>query len=116
MFEGPWKIIGAKSLQDTTPGQGEIIKHTSGAVILRCPSCNALQFTHSEIRGADDAPTLLSRIQCGSGFCRRCAIWFGVSAGKTVQYDGEEPRSKTLIPKSLRDAGVKTAPTLPKEE
>lgn len=114
MFNGPWTVAKAKTLEDGIP-TGQIVKHKSGAILLRCPKCNAMQFTHSPIVGADETPTLTKRVQCGSGFCKRCAIWFSVDAGKTVIHDGPQEISETPLPKKLVDAGVKTAPTIEEE-
>lgn len=117
MFEGPWKVVEANTLEKMPAiAQGEIVKHKSGAILIKCPKCSALQFTHSEITGSNDYPSLQKRIQCGSGFCKRCAIWFGVNSGKTVLFDGPEERIATPIPERLIKAGVKKAPVITEEE
>lgn len=112
MFQGPWTLkTNADSVGDELK-MGEIISHRSGAIILKCPKCSSLQFVHSDVAVSHGVPTLSKRIQCGSGFCKRCAIWFGVVAGRTVIYDGPEKIVKTLIPQRLIDAGVKKAPRI----
>jgi len=98
MFEGPWKVIDKDSLQQKTPGPGEIIRHRSGAIVLRCPKCRALQFTHSPIEGTDEMPTLTKSVQCGGGKCLRCGVWFRVNAGRTV-ITAAPAVSKTPVPK-----------------
>lgn len=116
MFKEGWFVSDVKDSTGGGVDVGEIIKHKSGAVILKCPKCGALQFTHSPITGPYDAPTLSKRIQCGGGHCKQCAIWFSVDAGKTVIHEGPETKRGVMIPKSLRDAGVKTAPTIDQGE
>ena len=113
-FEGPWKIIDKDSLEQViSPGIGQVLKHRSGAVVLRCPECRAVQFTCSPVTGSDDKPTLTKPIQCGSGHCQRCGIWFSIVVGKTVVHD-DDPREKQarILSSKLRKAGVKEPPKL----
>lgn len=113
MFEGPWEVASQKTLEENSVIKlGLIVKHKSGAILLRCPKCNAMQFTYSPVIGDDKTPTLTKRIQCGSGYCKRCAIWFGIDAGRTVLFEGTEEKIGTAIPQKLVAAGVKTAPTI----
>lgn len=114
MFEGPWKIINKDSLGKRFPKRGEIIKHKSGAIILNCPKCNAMQFTHSPVSGTNEIPTLSKPIQCGAGNCDRCGVWFQITAGKTL-VSKEPVKHERPIPSKLVDAGVKKAPKLPPE-
>jgi hypothetical protein len=115
MFEGPWKVAKHGSLEKGVPGKGVILKHRTGAVVLRCPKCNALQFAHSPVGGHVRAPTLSKPIQCGAGHCNRCAIWFTVDAGKTVIVEGPPAKRSTPVPTRLRKAGVRPPPKLPPE-
>ncbi len=111
MFEGPWKVADKKELASGLPTKGEIIKHSSGAIVLRCPVCNAMQFAHSPVSGPDDAPTLSKAIQCGAGTCKRCGVWFAVDAGKTIIKDNPKVEP-TPLPTKLRKAGVKPPPKI----
>jgi hypothetical protein len=116
MFNGPWHVIDKKTLeQRPRPAPGEIIKHRSGAVVLCCPVCNAMQFAHAPITGTDDAPTIAKPIQCGAGNCKRCGIWFSIDAGKTVVVAGPTDKLPREMPTKLVDAGVKPPPKLPDE-
>ncbi len=114
MHDGPWKVIDKDDAGSGLPVRGEIVRHRSGAVVLRCPACNSIQFAHSPITGPDDAPTLLKPIQCGAGNCKRCGVWFSVDAGKTVITEAPETPVRP-IPAKLRRGGVKEAPKLPPE-
>jgi len=60
---------------------GEIIKHRGGALILRCPECNAMQFIATEIQGENEAPTITTPIKCA---CVRCDCEFRIRSGKAI--------------------------------
>lgn len=111
LYKGPWRVSKNDSI-GMGVGIGEIIRHRSGAVILRCPKCRAMQFAHSPISGSDDTPTLTKPIQCGSGHCTRCAIWFTVTTGRT-QLTEPVKREGRVLPKSLVDAGITAPPKQP---
>ena len=112
LYQGPWRVVDRDTLGHTMR-IGDVMKHKSGAVILKCPKCRALQFAYSPVTGTDDKPTLTRSIQCGGGHCKRCGIWFRVDAGETVLSDAakSEPRP---IPERLK-RGMKTPPKLPPE-
>jgi len=61
---------------------GEIIKHRGGALVLRCPSCNSMQFAVAEIDGSDETPTIKTPISCA---CTRCSVEFRIRHGKAVR-------------------------------
>lgn len=112
-YSGPYRVLdGISSLAERrSPGRGDIIRHASGAVVLRCPKCAALQFTRADVLNNPDAPTLDRPIQCGSGYCKRCGIWFAIRNG--VASEVEEPkRSERKIPERLARAGVHPAPKI----
>lgn len=115
-FTGPYHILnGVSSLaQKRMPGRGEIIAHESGAIILRCPKCAALQFTRADVMGSPEAPTLDRPIQCGSGHCKKCGIWFAIRKGSAAIVEAPKKTAKE-IPKALARAGVHTAPKIESE-
>jgi hypothetical protein len=115
LFEGPWRVVDKSTLGDRPrPAPGEIIKHRSGAVVLCCPACGAMQFAHAPVVGNDARPTITKPIQCGSGNCKQCGIWFSIDAGHTVLMNAPPPkRPPRAIPERLVKAGVKEAPKLP---
>lgn len=114
-FQKPWHVVSRDSLEKgvaTKPG--EILMHKSGAVVLNCPECRAMQFTHAKNVGTPEIPTLSKPILCGAGHCRRCGIWFSVINGETVVHDGD-PRGekpKMMLSIKLKKAGVKSPPKL----
>lgn len=115
LFPGPWKVLGGIDRLTTRLNPGEIIKHKNGAIILNCPACNSVQFARSRMSGSDDAPTIDEPIQCGSGYCDKCGIWFQVKNGQTLPVEVEQNSDGVEIPKKLRDAGVHPPPKLPPE-
>ena len=100
-----WNVVD-RDMTQGMPDKNQIVRHKSGAIILRCPKCNAVQFTCSEITGPDDAPTLKKMIQCGAGMCKKCGVWFGITAGKTI-YPDTIKTQLTPIPEKLSNAGIK---------
>lgn len=112
-FSGPYRVLdGVDSLaQKRMPGRGEIIAHASGAIILRCPKCAALQFTRADILNNPDAPTLDRPVHCGSGHCKKCGIWFEIRKGTATEVE-EPPRKERKIPRKLARAGVHPAPKI----
>jgi len=110
-FPGPWRIIEETSLNGRPRlAPGEVMHHRSGAVLLNCPACNAMQIGKG-VEGAADAPTLTAPVHCGKGFCHRCGIWFTVTGGATRE--AVKPTAKpVIIAPELRKAGVRPAPSL----
>lgn len=113
LYEGPWRIIEPSTLEERPRlKMGEIMRHRSGAVLFRCPKCNALQFSHVGISGNDGFPTLSKGVQCGAGMCKKCAIWFTVKSGTTVLSNQPEEKEPRPMPDKLTDAGVHRQPNL----
>ena len=106
-FQGPWRVVSNEVLE-TQPklAPGQILRHRSGAVVLNCPACNAMQFAHSPLVGPDDAPTLTKPVHCGAGLCRGCAVWFAVRNGHTEPAPAPVPE-RPEIPERLARAGVR---------
>ena len=114
-YQGPWKVIAETSMAEKARLlPGEIMKHGSGTILLNCPACNSVQFAKATVIGSDILPSLDKAIQCGSGFCRRCGVWFRIIDGKTVEQDAPV-RVDTVIPEKLAAAGVTKAPSLAEE-
>lgn len=113
-YEGPFKVIpNVDSLgKRPRPGRGDIIAHASGAVVLRCPKCGAMQFTRANILNSPETPTLDRPVQCGSGHCKKCGIWFTIRNGSAALSE-EPPKTKRGLPDNLSRAGV--APARPLE-
>lgn len=113
-YGGPFRVIpGVDSLgQRPRPGRGDIIAHKSGAVVLRCPKCAALQFTRATVLNDPATPTLDRAIQCGSGYCKKCGIWFSIRNGQASEVEPPPPK-KTTLPDKLKKAGVHEAPKPP---
>ncbi len=113
LFTGRWRVIDKSTLGERPrPAPGEIIKHRSGAVVLCCPACGAMQFAHAPVVGDDMSPTIAKPIQCGSGNCKQCGIWFSIDAGQTALNEPPKKRPQRAIPERLVKAGVKEAPKL----
>jgi len=114
-YEGPYKVLPEvdRLEQKRVPSKGDIIAHRSGAIILRCPKCNAIQFTHAVIVNSPETPTLDRPVHCGSGHCQKCAIWFTIRNGLAYQVDEPKKEPKTSTPTDLLKAGVKKAPPKP---
>lgn len=112
-YEGPFRVVpDIKELKDRpSPARGDIIAHRSGAVVLRCPRCGAMQFTRADILNDPSAPTLDRPIQCGSGHCKKCGIWFVIQRGRAKEVQ-EPEKKKTAIPDRLARAGVTPPPEL----
>ena len=112
-YDGPYKVIdGVDTLgRRPHPALGDIMAHRSGAVILRCPKCHAMQFTRAEVYNAESSPTLDRPIHCGSGHCKKCGIWFTITNGRAAECEPPEGPSRP-IPKKLAKAGVKPPPKL----
>ena len=112
-YTGPYSILkDVTSLQQRrAPGRGDIIAHASGAVILRCPKCAAVQFTRADILNSPDAPTLDRPVQCGAGHCKKCGVWFSINKGRAIP---SEPVAKKppRLPETLVRAGVRPPPKL----
>jgi hypothetical protein len=112
-YDGQYSVIDATALEGgQAVKRGEIMKHRSGAVIIRCPRCNALQFTAADVQGPPDAPTLSKPIQCGAGTCKRCGVWFRIAAGKAIPADPATAQPSKPIPEKLARAGVKAPPMI----
>jgi len=86
-------------------GRGDIVKHKSGAIILRCPACGAVQFARAQILNSDKAPTLSQPVHCGSGHCQKCAIWFTIKNGRAEKTKEPKP-AKVELSNKLKAAGV----------
>lgn len=110
-FMGPYRVVPGDSLKSIGRlGRGDIIRHKTGNVaILRCPACGRTQFTTAKIHSPDEAPTLSQVIVCGSGSCKSCEATFTIINGQ-VQQAFRTDKVETIIPKHLRDAGVKSPP------
>lgn len=109
-YDGQYRIIEAKRLsQRPRPGRGEIIVHDSGAIVLRCPACSALQFTHAKVFDSPDAPSLDRAIQCGSGHCHRCGVWFTIHRGRAKKVEPSQDEAPGPGGE-LKRAGVKSPP------
>lgn len=89
---------------------GEILRHRSGVLLLKCPACNALQFVVAKVEGPDQAPTVDKPVTCGNGVCLKCAVTFRIRSGHVVEAPAPETKQAT-IPDHLRRAGVRF-PTL----
>lgn len=105
-YNGQYRVVqGIDELGRTQLGRGDIIVHKSGMLILRCPACNAMQFGQASVLNSPDAPTLSKPLQCGSGHCKRCGVWFSIRNGKASE--AESPvNAQTEIPDRLKKAGV----------
>jgi hypothetical protein len=112
-FSGPYFVLEKVDSLETKPriGRGEIIAHKSGAIILRCPKCAALQFTRAVILNAPATPSLDRPVQCGSGHCKKCGVWFTIKNGEALPAEAPEPKPRVL-PEKLRKAGVRYVPRL----
>ncbi len=112
-YSGPYAVMkDIDSLaKKPRPGRGDIIAHASGAVVLRCPKCAAIQFARANILNSPKTPTLDRPIQCGSGHCKRCGVWFTIRNGVAEEAKAPE-RPKRTLPESLVNAGVKPPPKL----
>ena len=112
-FSGPYFVIAGVDTLGKRPrlGRGEIIAHKSGAVILRCPACAAVQFARADVLNDPHTPTLDRPIQCGSGHCKKCGVWFTIRNGEAKKVD-EPTRPTRTLPKKLADAGVAAPPRL----
>jgi len=111
-FQGPWRVVD-RDVLSTRPKlrPGEIIAHRSGAIVLNCPACNAMQFAHSPLEGDRNSPTLGKPVHCGAGKCKACAVWFGVRSGTT--FEAAKPNAAVAaIPDELKKAGVHESPSL----
>lgn len=111
-FQGPWRVVAEDSLASRTKlAPGEIMRHHTGALILNCPACNAMQVGRADLAGPPDAPTLSAPVHCGKGFCQRCGVWFTVVGGRTREAE-QPPVRATRVPDHLRRAGVRPPPSL----
>jgi len=108
-YEGQYKVLDKVGKLSEQPrlATGDILRHDSGALILRCPACNAMQFTRAEIYNAETRPTLDRAIQCGSGHCQKCAVWFTIEKGKAVLATPTEKKKPPELDSKLKRAGVK---------
>lgn len=111
-YPGPWRVTAEDALTQRVRLQpGDLMRHRTGAVILNCPACNAMQVGRVDVTGPADAPSLSAPVHCGKGFCSRCGVWFTVVAGRTRE--AEQPAVRpTRIPDKLRAAGVTHPPSL----
>ncbi len=115
-YTGNYEVLeGVKKVGTVNIRQGDIIVHESGAVILRCPACAAMQFGHAKVMNSPKTPSFDRPLQCGSGHCKRCGVWFTIKNGKAEEAEPTEPRKREL-PKKLTKAGVKRPPKLKLEE
>lgn len=115
-YGGRYKVLeGVDKLGSTHVKPGDIIAHKSGAVILRCPDCNAVQFGHAKVLNSLASPSLDRPLQCGSGHCKKCGIWFTISNGRAAKVEQPE-RPTRKIPEKLANAGVKAPPKLKIED
>lgn len=112
-YDGPYTVVdGIDNLASKPrPALGDIIAHRSGAVVLRCPKCHAMQFTRAEIYNSKEHPTLDRPIHCGSGHCKKCGIWFTIKNGTSCQVDPPEKKTRKISDK-LAKAGVHAPPKL----
>lgn len=109
-FEGPWKVIPEKKLEDHPRViRGEIMVHPSGSVIVACPACGSMQFAQGTVEGDAQCPTLRTPIVCGSGYCTRCgekteagfvSTCFTIIKGKAVKVSRypSRPKARDLPP------------------
>ena len=106
-YDGPFRVVPGVEELGRMPhiGQGDILKHKSGAVVLRCPACNAMQFARAKVMNSDETPTLDQPIQCGAGHCKKCGVWFTVKNGRAQKAEKPKPK-KTELPDKLKKAGV----------
>ncbi len=114
MYTGSYRVLKEVSTlaQRRLPGRGDILRHKSGAIVLRCPKCVAIQFTRAEVLDSDDSPTLDRPVQCGAGHCKKCGIWFTIHSGRAAEVPKPEKKPQE-IPKVLARAGVHPSPKLP---
>jgi len=112
-YNGPYKVVdGIDTLgRRPSPGLGDIIAHRSGALVLRCPKCHAMQFTRAVVYNSKENPTLDRPIHCGSGHCKKCGIWFSITGGTSEQVD-EPVKATRPIPRKLAKAGVHPSPKI----
>ena len=91
---------------------GQIMQHRNGTVVfLTCPACGKMQWTPGKVSGHPDAPTIDRPIQCGAGFCTRCAVWFRIANGKAIAVAPPARDETERIPPSLLRAGVRRPPS-----
>jgi len=115
-YTGNYSILeGVDKLGTVNIRKGDIIVHSSGAVVLRCPACAAMQFGYAKILNSPKAPSLDRPLQCGSGHCKRCGVWFTIKNGKAEEAEPAESPKREL-PRKLMKAGVKQSPKLKFEE
>jgi len=116
-YDGPYKVLDGvdQMARRPRPGRGDIIAHRSGALVLRCPACNALQFTRGTVFNAKESPTIDRPIHCGSGHCQKCGVWFSIKNGRALPAKAPE-KTKLKIPEKLARAGVHEAPPRPEPE
>lgn len=116
-YDGPYSVVEGVDSLGMMPHirRGQIIAHQSGAVILRCPACNAMQFGAAKVLNSPEKPTLDRPLQCGSGHCKKCGVWFQIVNGKAVPAESPN-KEKGEIPRKLFRAGVRPPPGLKLEE
>jgi hypothetical protein len=86
-YPGPWRIIVSTSLAEQHRlAAGDLMRHKSGVVMLRCPLCNVQQFAVVSLNGDATSPSLTGDVKCTAGSCkvRRCACVWTVINGATV--------------------------------
>ena len=113
-YGGGWQILpGVESLESHPHLRpGEIVRHRTGAIILTCPACHAMQFALAKVSGTDERPTLDRPVHCGAGHCRRCGIWFTITDG-VAALAAPPTQATTEVPARLARAGVHRAPRQP---
>lgn len=93
---------------------GDIIVHRTGAILLNCPACGRMQFTTHALEGSDAAPDIIGPVQCGSGHCTRCGVWFQIVTGvPRILEAPSAARPRISISEALRRAGVVPPPKAP---
>lgn len=82
-----YRIAKADRISASSPIQeGEILKHRSGMIIVRCPICRTMSLGATRLKGTGDAPTLADPIRCG---CAACRALFTVEAGQLKVLEGK---------------------------
>jgi uncharacterized protein YbaR (Trm112 family) len=93
---------------------GGIIVARNSVSILGCPACGKMQFVAGVPTGPAEAPHLQRPVQCGSGYCKRCGVWFRILNG-APEILPNQVRAAAVVPARLAQAGVRRPPQDPVE-
>lgn len=91
-YPGPWRIIGSTSLAEQHRlVEGDLMRHQSGVIMLRCPACGVQQFAVVSIDGDATSPSMTGDVRCTAGACkaRRCpCVWTVINGATVLRHSG----------------------------